>query len=148
MKGFSIIEVGISVSILALLSAGVRGAFSIFRDTRELDRASSDVLNFVREARSRTLASENDSQFGVHFESDRAVLFRGAAYVEGAADNEIYLLPPRVEVYSITIQGNNVVFERLTGNASVSGTVAFRLKSAPSKISTLFIQSTGLIYAQ
>ena len=145
-KGFSILELAIAVSILLVLAAMTAAAFFRFRDTRELDRAADETLNLIREARARTLASENDSQFGVRFESERAVLFRGASYVEGAADNKAYAIESRVEAYSITIPSATVVFERLTGAASGAGAVSFRLKADPAKTRVITITASGLTY--
>ncbi|MBI1957590.1 MAG: prepilin-type N-terminal cleavage/methylation domain-containing protein [Candidatus Niyogibacteria bacterium] len=147
-KGFSILELAIAVLILLLLASIGTAAFFRFRDAQELARAMDDAMDLVREARSRTLASELDNQFGVHFESGRAVLFQGASYAEGAAGNKAYPFSPRVEAYSITVPGSAVVFERLTGNASGAGSVSFRLKSDPSKIRAFTITVTGLLYAQ
>ncbi|MBI2039314.1 MAG: type II secretion system protein [Candidatus Niyogibacteria bacterium] len=147
-KGFSILEFAIAMLILLLIATMGTAAFFRFRDSRELERAADDVMNLVREARERTLASESDNQFGVYVESGRAVLFQGASYTEGAAGNEEYGFSTRVEVYSITIPANTVLFERLTGNASGAGSVSFRLKSDTGKTRTFAITATGLIYAE
>lgn len=147
-KGFSILEVVIALAILALIAAAVSGAFWNFRDTRELERSRDEVMNLAREARARTLASESNNQFGVYVEAGRAVLFQGAAYGEGAAGNKAYAYSPRVEAYSIPFSGGAVVFARLTGAASASGTVSFRLKAKPAQTRAFTIQSSGLMYAQ
>ena len=148
MRGFSALEIIIAVSILVFLAAGVTGALNTFRDARELERVAIDVMNMVREAKSRTLASDGDSQFGVYFESGRAVFFRGASYTEGAGENEEYPFASRVEAHSITVPGSVVVFERLTGATDDPGIVSFRLKSSPSKTRALTITAAGLIYGE
>ena len=141
-------ELVIALAILMFLAAGIVGAFSIFRDSRELERAADDVLATLREARARTLASDSDSQFGVFADASRAVFFRGASYTEGAAENETHPFGARVEAYSITIPSGVVVFERLTGATTASGTIAFRLKNDPSKTRSIAVTLSGLIYAQ
>ena len=148
MKGFSLFELTIAIAIMLFLAAGITGAFSIFRDSRELERTADEVLLTLREARARTLASDSDSQFGVFVDASRAVFFRGAIYTEGAVENEIHPFSARVEAHSITIPSGTVVFDRLTGATSASGTIAFRLKNNPQKTRSIAVTLTGLMYAQ
>ena len=148
VRGFTLLELAIALAILLILAAIGIGAFANFRDTRELDRAADDVMNLAREARARTLASEEDSQFGVYFESGRAVLFRGASYSEGAPGNEEHVFPARVEAHSITVPSSVVIFDRLTGATSNAGVVSFRLKSDSSQTRTITITAPGLMYVE
>ncbi|MCH7882915.1 type II secretion system protein [Patescibacteria group bacterium] len=148
MRGFTTLEVLLSIAVLIILSAIVIGAFATFRDARELDRAVDEIFTLVREARSRTLSSEGDSQFGVHFETSNSVLFKGATFTMGAPNNKTLILSNRVEIFAINILGSDVVFERLTGDANPSGDVSVRLKADPSESKTIIINSSGLIYVQ
>lgn len=148
LTGFTTLEILIAVSILIILSALAIGSLSTFRDARELDRAVDEIFTLVREARSRTLSSEDDSQFGVHFETSNSVLFKGTTFTMGAPSNKTLILSNRVEIYAINIPGSDVVFERLTGDANPSGDVSVRLKADPSESKTIIINSSGLIYVQ
>ena len=119
-----------------------------FRDGQELELAAGEVQNAVREARSLTLASENGNQFGVHFESSRVVLFTGSSFAEGAPQNQIRRLPERVSITGINFSGSSVVFERLTGRASPAGSAVVSLKSDPSRLKTVYVDLSGLIYSE
>lgn len=148
MKGLSAIEFLIASFVVVILAALIAAAFFSFRDAQELSRATESLQTLMVEARSRTLSSENASQFGVHIETGRAVLFRGASFTEGAPDNKDVLFPARVEAYSITFPQGNVVFERLTGRADSSGEVKLRLRADTAASSTIRVEESGLIYAQ
>ena len=148
IKGLTTLEILIAVSVLIMLSVIVIGSFGAFRGARELDQASDDIVGFLREARSRTLASEDGSQFGVHFETSRTVLFKGNTFVDGALENKTAYPPRRVEIFNINIAGSNVLFERLTGRANPNGDVSVRLKSSPGQIRIIIIESSGNAYVQ
>ncbi len=148
MRGFSALEILISVFIVAAIAAVVFGAMNRFRDARELDSAAGEIENALRRARSLTLASEEGSQFGVYFEASRAVLFAGSSFTEGDPKNEIHNIPARVSVSSVNFSGSLVVFERLTGRASPAGNVVVSLKNDPSRLRTIYADTGGLIYVE
>lgn len=147
-NGFTLLEILVAAAILITMAVIITGALANFRENSELDRAGDNIMSLIREARSRTLASEKGNQFGVRFENARAILFEGPAFDPDDPDNEIYNLLSQLEIFNINVSGANVIFERLTGNASPTGDVSIRLKTKPNKLKTIFISSAGLIYVQ
>jgi hypothetical protein len=97
-------------------------------------------------ARSRTLASENGKVYGVHFQTDKAVLFVGPTYATTSSANETYIFDSRAQIYDISIAGGaNVVFRRLTGETTNTGTVVLRAYSDKWLWSTTTISASGII---
>ncbi|OGF62775.1 hypothetical protein A2662_00215 [Candidatus Giovannonibacteria bacterium RIFCSPHIGHO2_01_FULL_45_33] len=145
MKGFTLLEILVSMAIIVVLSALIFSVMSSFGESNKLTEANSGIIGLLRDARSRTLASEFGSNFGVHFENTKAVLFRGDVYDSASPANESYLLPPSIEISAIDLTAGAVdtVFTRLYGTTTASGTVTLRSRSVPAKIHTVSIYSTG-----
>ena len=144
-KGLTLTELLVVVSILFLLGAIAFSVLSGFRRTSILNAAVEDGISLLYQARSRTLSSQSALQHGVHFESGRMVLFRGATYSSGESTNEIVLLPNGVEISTITLNGGgvDVIFLRLTGATNNFGSTTFRSKYDTSITKTINIQASG-----
>lgn len=125
-RGFSFIEVIIAVAILVTLSFVVAGSLFTFRETAALDQALDEAQELLREARSRTLGSDVEGTYGVHFASTTVTLFIGP-YVPGSPANTVVSLPVGVIVSAVGLSTTtaSVMFERLTGDATAAGLVTF-----------------------
>src|SRR3989344_5087517 len=145
MKGFTLLEILISIAVISVVTVLIVSGFSSFRESARLNEAQSQILGILRDARNRTLSSEKNTQYGVHFENSRAVLFLGSFYNSGSASNEPYLFPPTTRISEIGFGGPvDVIFTRLSGSASASGTVTIESISNTSKIKTITIISSGI----
>src|SRR3989338_2768203 len=144
-KGFTLIELLVSVAVLAVLSTSVFLGYSSVSKNTELKTATFKVLDILNLARSRTIASLATSSYGVHFEQFQYVLFKGTAYDAGDANNIFYALPASAEVATIALSGggSEVIFDRLTGKTSQSGSIVVRLLSDITKSKTITILSSG-----
>lgn len=144
----TLVEILAVVAIMTVLFAAVMSAFGPYRDEQILNAEASAVESLLNKARAQTLSSLDDSVYGVHFESGRAVLFRGFAFSEPSAYNEEAVLNPHAEISDIDLLsgGNDVVFARLTGEAtSTSGTTTISLISDPAKKRKIFILPAGIV---
>lgn len=147
MKGFTLIETLVAIAVLALLAVIAVSGLSSFQQSGELARTADMIAGTLRDARGRTLASKNNSEYGVHFDSDKAVLFAGTAYTAGTPSNEAVALPSRVEISIIELGGggNDVVFQRLSGEAMATGTITLRVKQELSKTKEVRIYQSGVV---
>lgn len=145
--GFTLIETLVAIAVLAILAVIMLGGLSSFQKSGELGRAMDMVAGTLRDARGRTLASKNNTQYGVHFDSDKAVLFVGASYAAGTPSNEETVLPFRVEISAIALGGggDDVVFQRLSGEAAPTGTITLRVKQEPSKTREIRVYQSGVV---
>ena len=146
-RGFTLIEALIVIGILAILGSIGLGALTRFRGGSQMDSAVRSVLGTLRLAQSKTLASEGDAAYGVHFESDRMVLYQGPTYAAGAGTNEITLIqaPVQISVISLTGGATEALFGRLTGASSVSGTVTL---SGGTRSRTITLELSGQARAE
>lgn len=145
-RGFTVLEILITLAVVFILTAVISGGFSSFRKEQILNGTAENIFSLINEARAKTLSSKEDSVYGVHFESSRAVIFKGQNFSEDAPDSEIFYLPAGTEISQISLVGSGAetVFKRLTGETDQFGTITVRFKGgAKTKIVT--IQKSGLI---
>lgn len=144
-KGFSLIEIIVSVAALALVASAGWFSFASYAARRELDSGAARVAALITEARSKTLAGEGSAAYGVHFESDRAVLFRAPTYTVGNADNKTELMSRRISISTISFSGSEVIFKRLTGAAVSAGSVTLSVRGNASVSKTVSVGLSGTI---
>lgn len=142
-------EIIISLTIFLILAIIVVSSFSSFRNNQELTNAVQETINLLNLARSKTLSSEGSSQYGVHFESSRIVLFKGVSFSESNPDNNVAVFSSLIEISAINLngEGNNLVFQRLTGKTDNYGTITLGIKSDVSKTKIIDIKNTGIVNA-
>ena len=146
-KGFGLVEVLIVASVIAILAAI---SYQTFFDTNRMQALEKDrdiVLSALERARSLTLSSSGDRQYGVHIESNRVILFPGNSYSAANSENVVESLNSLVTIASSSIKGggSNVVFERLTGKTPQSGTIGVSLKADPSREYIIVVHDPGLV---
>lgn len=145
MAGFTVLEILIVVSVLLVIISIVVSPFSSFRNRSILNTEVENIITLLNEARSNTLASLNDSEYGVHFEANRMVLFKGNLFTEPDPDNKEIIFDQTVYISNILLTGGgaNVIFNRLTGKSDEHGTITIALTSSSTINNIIHIYSTG-----
>jgi len=152
--GVTLPELLVIVAILVILTGLAVPVFLHFREESDLNNSTEEIINILRVAQNKTLASEKASQWGVYFVTSTSphqyTLFRGNNYLTRAtSSDEIYKLPKTVEIYEINLWGGEAVFfQRITGFASSTnqtGQVSIRLKTDLTKTRTITIESSGRV---
>lgn len=146
-RAFTAIEILIVLAILAILSVTFFGSFSKFHTAQTLKVSSEGIVALLNDARSRTLSSENSMQYGVHFQSDKAVFFVGTTYSSSASTNISFDLDSNSTISSISLQGggSDVLFNRLYGDTGTYGTITLQLTSDSTKQKIITIAKTGIV---
>lgn len=147
-KGFTIIEFLSVFALLVVLLTFAVLAFKILIKEADLQNVSKELVSVLRAAKNKTLASENLSQHGVHFENNRHILFKGDVYNLADPANEIHNLPSGIQISSINLAGgvSDVVFQRVTGKTNSTGTISVSLTSDPAKVKTLCVAPFALSF--
>src|SRR3989344_2391927 len=110
-RGLTLLELLVALVILVMLGVLAIQPLAKFRTNEALDAATTQILSLINEARQNTLASKNDTVYGVHFAEDEVVLFDGATFSASDPDNRVYDLDNSVHISNISISGgSNVVF--------------------------------------
>ena len=147
-KGFTFLELLIVLAVLSTITVIGADSMRAFAETSSLNSATDSVLAAVEQAHSRTLASKQSSQYGVHFQNDQVILFQGATYTAGSASNTVTMLPPRSQIATVSLTGggNEVIFNRLTGATAQPGSIILSSRQNASVQKTIIILTTGLSY--
>ncbi|OGI65765.1 hypothetical protein A3A95_01600 [Candidatus Nomurabacteria bacterium RIFCSPLOWO2_01_FULL_39_18] len=144
--GIALAELLIIFAVIAILVSVILPQFSKIRENQTLKSGAGDVLSAINKARSQALASIDSSEYGVHFQSDGVIIFKGTVFSALAGDNEIINLTTPVTISNVTLLGvsgtsGDVYFDRLSGAPSKNGTITLSTSSL-SKIIT--ISATGV----
>src|SRR3989344_81370 len=149
-KGFTILEIFIAITILLVLGSTVFAVFAVFQERTEISAASQELATVLKLAQSKTLASQNNTTYGVYLNTavtpNQYVLFQGSTYATRVPSSDLaYPLSKTVEFSDISLGGGSEVnFQKLTGS-STAGNFSVRLKNNISQIVTIYISAAGLI---
>ena len=144
-RGISLLETIITVAILATILAVVIPQFGKTRETQVLNSAVGDILSSINKARTQTLASVDSSSFGVRFETNEIIIFKGTSFSQNDPDNqEIPILSP-ASISNVNLNGvsggtGDFYFRRLSGIPSKSGAVTL---ASPNFSKIITITATG-----
>ena len=143
--GFTLLEILIALSILFIIISIVVNPFSSFRNRSLLNIEVENILTLINDARSKTLSSFQDSEYGIHFETNRAVFFKGTSFVEPEANNIEIIFNTAIYISDISLTGggSNLIFNRLTGKTDEDGTITVALTSDVSTNNVITIYATG-----
>ena len=137
--GFTLIELLLIVGILGVLAALAFPALHDFQLTSDLENSAEELINVLRLAQQKTVASEGASSWGVYFSvgvsPNQYILFKGENYLsrEVSAD-ENHKISGAVLISEINLGGESeAVFIRISGNSRQSGYVKLSLKADSSK---------------
>jgi len=141
------LEIAVVIGILTVLAALSLVSFVSSRRARDLVTGGGDVLSVLQSAQAKALAGEDGSQWGVRLESGQVILFRGASHAV-AAQTTNYPLPLTIEIVDVALAGggDEIVFRRLDGRTSQSGTFNVRVRNSTTQVFTISIDVSGRSY--
>lgn len=148
-KGFTILELLMVISLLVLISLFSFPKLSDFKKAQSLKNTTEIVMTVLNKAKSDSLSSLNSSNYGVHFDNDKAVYFVGDTYSINSSTNQVFDFEPGIiipDTGGINLGGGSeVIFPRLTGNTIGYGTIVIQIESDPSHERIITIKETGAI---
>jgi len=148
-KGVTLIELLMIIAILVILSTFAIPTISNFQKESDLNDNTREIINNLELARSRTLASEEESKWGIYFTTSTTPhhysLFKGESFATGCL-SQIFKLSETIEFSEINFNGGNeIIFERVTGETYQPGMVSLRVKTDPNKSRTIYVEPSGKV---
>lgn len=147
-KGFTLMEMIIIVAITTTLLIITGVLFSTTIGRNQTENVTQDIVSTLRRAQWQSMNGHEDSQWGVHFESDAFTLFKGTTYSSGAADNVVTNLPNDITISTVTLNGGgvDVVFETEFGDTTDYGSIVID-QDTSLETRTVTINTVGMIDA-
>lgn len=138
-KGFTLLEVLLSVAIIAMIGTFSAPLYVNLLVRNDLDIATTTTAQSMRRAQELARASDGDSRWGLRLQSGQIVIFKGTSYAARAATfDEIYSVSPSIGFSGLT----EIVFDKVTGYPLTNGTVNL---SNQSNNRTVTINSKGMV---
>jgi prepilin-type N-terminal cleavage/methylation domain-containing protein len=133
--GFTLVEILIVIAVFSVLVALVAPVMPKSLTTNDLESSAASATDALRQAQGNVLTGREYRRWGVHFQADRFVLFGGAAYDSGAADNVVTVLSGQVRISAVALGGTcdvargagdcDVHYAQIEGVPTEAGTVTF-----------------------
>lgn len=139
MKGFTLFEIIIVVSIIVIIIAVSLPVSLSFLKQQNVGTATSNVISTLRQAHTQSMFQKNDSSFGIKFLEGSYVLFQGSSYSTRTTSEDIVVPIPS----NVTISGiDEIVFTKRTGLPSTTGTL---LVMSGTISRSIYINQQGII---
>jgi prepilin-type N-terminal cleavage/methylation domain-containing protein len=146
--GFTLLELIITISLLAILAVVAAGSYIGYQRTFELESAARDIVDNLRDAQGRAMASENNLNWGIHFENNISggpfySRFSGSSYI---TSDETFYLPSSIQ-FNTPTTGNSldIIFNKLKGTIASDLSIIISLTASSSDTRTISVNKAGKI---
>jgi prepilin-type N-terminal cleavage/methylation domain-containing protein len=153
MKGFTIIELLIVITITLILAAASVPIYGNLQVSAQLNENSAQIIQALRTAREYSVAGFNNVQHGVFFEinpdsDDRYILYQGSTYAtrNSSYDRAVTLDSSLTLSTSLTGGANEVNFSKGLGTPIQIGTITLTHDASGSKV--IVVNSFGMVEEQ
>ena len=137
-KGFSIIEVLISITLISIIGSAVLVMSKETKTRTLLQDSQAAILYSLEQARNKAASGVGEGDHGVRIESDKIITFEGSEYTEGTG-KETSLPSP----ISTDQTGTNIIFDRLEAKPNTDKVIT--ISHPDGKTKTLTITESGII---
>lgn len=118
VRGFTLIEILLVISIMTIIGVFVPPIGMSFYRAQQLNETSDGLMSALRQAQIFALTDKGNQSYGVYIQQDKYVVFKGAEYAT-RVESEDLVFPIAT---SVSVVGpSEVVFSELTGEPSVTG---------------------------
>jgi len=114
--GFTLTEILVVMGLLAIFASFSMFISMDFYRSFSFRAEKNIAVSVLMKARSKALANVGEKTHGVHFESNKYVLFQGTPYDPGDSNNEDIFINPTVSTSGLI----EVTFDQLTGRTTLT----------------------------
>ena len=141
--GFTLIEVLLSVAIIALITGMSLPILASFNDRNDLDLTTQSIVSQLRRAQTYARGINGNSQWGVYTQDGSSTLFKGSSYLDLARDTS-YDEPTTISP-AITVTGlSEFLFDKLDGAPNTTGSLTLT-NTNTNETRTITINAKGMV---
>lgn len=119
-RGFTLIEVLLSVVIISIIAGFSMPVFRSFQTRTDLELNTQNVAEMLRRAQTYARGMNGNSAWGVAVSANTATVFKGDTYAaRDTTADETATIPPNLTTSGIT----EVTFSKFTASPSTTGTI-------------------------
>ena len=149
-SGLTLIEIIIVLAIfviIILVGNNITSSLFSFGKEKILDKEMAKIKSELEEARVLTLASKGGVSYGIHFDTEQIVLFQGSSYLPNSPSNSTENIDFKVNISNVALTGggNEVMFQKISGETNQSGNITIALKNDATKTRNILVTKTGLV---
>lgn len=140
-KGFTLIEVLLSVVIISLFAGLSLPIYRSFQTKTDLELNTQNVAEMLRRANTYARATNGNSAWGVAISSNTATVFKGTSYAaRDTTADETASIPSNIATSGIT----EVVFSKFAALPSTTGTITLT-DSPTNSVKTVSLNAKGMV---
>lgn len=139
-KGFTLLELLISMALILLISRLVYSSFSGLNERQILDQEMAQVKSYIQKSRMNSLNSKNGDAHGIAFATSSISVIE----VLATSTKYVYTLNNRVQLINSTLGTSTLVFARISGLPNATGTLTYTYSQGSRVIGTSTITINGL----
>ena len=124
VQGLTFIEVILVIALFGFVFSVAAPFTSQTTGLRQVTAASELVIDALRQSQFSAMHGRSPQRFGVHFEADRFVMYRGATYSAVDPENDVHLLGEDIELaWSLDGGVPDILFDNHRGLPAATGTI-------------------------
>lgn len=143
-RAFTLIEVIIVLSVMMILVGLASLSVVSFGKGSDVEAGKAAAVQAIREAQSSSFANLGDASWGVHFDSNRVVIFSftSGGYNPSDTSNKVSILPEDITFTADFSGSTNLIFDKGKTTLISGGTVQV---ASPNRTIQVNINNEGMI---
>lgn len=145
-KGFSLLEIIISIAVASILLTIVTTSFRTAQIKKVQDGIVQSILASLEEQKANSQAGKEGSSYGIKFNSNEYILFKGISYSVSSPDNKNIAVESPFQIEETISNANNIIyFSKLNGNSNEVATITISHITNEVTPQNLIIETSGAI---
>ncbi len=138
VRGFTLIEILLSVALIAMLAGLSLPLYASFQNRNQLDLNTTAVVEMLRRAQLYSRSVNGDSQWGVNIQAGAVTLFKGSSFASRDTSYDEAL-----SLSESTSGLSEIVYSKLSGTPNTTGNIV--LTSVNNETRTVAINAKGTV---
>ncbi len=149
-SGFTLIEMLLVITITTILGTMAFASFGRLVNYTSIEGQAESIRSHIERARIFTLASKNNSAFGVLFSTTSVRVFQGTSFVSASSSDQVYVIDSNESIININFANNSntIYFNKITGEPSATGTITVTSTKNSLDQQKVVIYQTGIVDIQ